>query len=113
MQQTLRITGMHCTSCAGIIESRVKKIPGVANVRVNFAAEKAQVEFDETQTNADHLIEIVKKAGYNAEIASTLGIEASSVRLLVVDLSKRLGLDHQNKRVALGCAAVRLGLVKP
>ncbi len=49
----------------------------------------------------------------NAEIASTLGIEESEVWFLMVDLSKRLGLDHRNKRVALGCVAVRLGLVKP
>ena len=41
---TLSISGMHCTSCAAIIERKLKKIEGVENARVNFASQKAVIQ---------------------------------------------------------------------
>lgn len=60
------IEGMHCTSCAGIIERVLKKVPGVKEANVNFAAEKATVIYNESVCKIDDLINAVKKAGYNA-----------------------------------------------
>ncbi|HCS79286.1 TPA: heavy metal translocating P-type ATPase [Patescibacteria group bacterium] len=62
----LSLTGMHCASCAGLIERSLKKVNGVKEANVNFAAEKASVVFDETQTSIDNLAEAVKKVGYKA-----------------------------------------------
>lgn len=62
----LAIYGMHCSSCAGLIEKQLKKVTGVSSANVNFAAEKALVSADSTVTH-DALIEAVKKAGYRAE----------------------------------------------
>ena len=39
----LALSGMHCTSCAHIIERGLKKVEGVKEAHVNFAAEKATV----------------------------------------------------------------------
>lgn len=64
----LDISGMHCASCAGLIERSLKKIPGVTKANVNFAAEKASVIFDENSATADSLVSAVKKAGYTASI---------------------------------------------
>src|SRR3989339_1733085 len=58
---------MHCSSCASIIERSLKKIPGVKQANVNFAAEKASVIFDESRANSKALIEAVRKVGYKAE----------------------------------------------
>ena len=63
---TLNITGMHCASCATVIENQLKKSPGVEKANVNYGVERASIEFDEATTNQDKLIEIVKKAGYTA-----------------------------------------------
>ena len=38
---TLPITGMTCVNCAANLERAVKKIPGVSEVNVNFATERA------------------------------------------------------------------------
>ena len=65
---TLRISGMHCTSCAGIITKNLQKLPGVAQAQVSFATEKAQVTFDPNQTNETAIIAQIKKAGYKSEI---------------------------------------------
>ena len=61
---SLVISGMHCSSCAGLIERQLKKVPGVSTANVNFAAEKATVVFDPTLTKIDDLVKAVEKAGY-------------------------------------------------
>jgi Cu+-exporting ATPase len=65
----LSLTGMHCASCATIIERSLNKTPGVKSASVNFASEKASVILEQPVAAAT-LIEAVKKAGYQAEIAS-------------------------------------------
>lgn len=64
----LSLSGMHCASCAGIIERQLKKVKGVSEARVNFASEKAVVFFDPKMTGVADLVTAVEKAGYKAEI---------------------------------------------
>ncbi|MGI5166205.1 heavy metal translocating P-type ATPase [Spirillospora sp. CA-253888] len=63
-QIELAIGGMTCASCAARIEKRLNKIEGVT-ASVNYATEKAKVEFPEGVTPED-LIASVEKAGYTA-----------------------------------------------
>ncbi len=65
---TLALSGMHCTSCAGIITRALKKVPGVKDANVNFAAEKAAVVYDEGAATDEDLIKAVKKTGYGATV---------------------------------------------
>jgi Cu+-exporting ATPase len=58
------ISGMHCVSCAQKIESTLKKINGVTNATVNFATEKATVEFDETVINENEINNAIEQLGY-------------------------------------------------
>lgn len=64
----LSLSGMHCTSCAGIIERALKKVSGVKEARVNFTAEKASVLVDSSLPSNDLLLEAVRKAGYKATV---------------------------------------------
>lgn len=64
----LSLSGMHCTSCAGLIEKALKKVPGVKEASVNFAAEKASVIYDENEAGEEDLITAVKKTGYGATV---------------------------------------------
>jgi len=61
--------GMHCASCAGLIERKIKKLPGVKEARVNYGAEKARVVFDSGLVDEERIKAAVKAAGYRAEIA--------------------------------------------
>ncbi|OGG03837.1 copper-translocating P-type ATPase [Candidatus Gottesmanbacteria bacterium RBG_16_37_8] len=65
---SLSLSGMHCSSCAGLIERSLKKVDGVTLANVNFAAEKAMVDFDASRTKVDDLIKAVQKAGYRANL---------------------------------------------
>lgn len=62
----LALSGMHCASCAGLIERSLKKVNGVKEANVNFAAEKASILFDENQSSIANLTQAVAKAGYKA-----------------------------------------------
>jgi Cu+-exporting ATPase len=64
----LLISGMHCTSCAGLIEKQLKKVSGVTEAHVNFASEKASIVYDSDIVKTSTLLEAVEKAGYTAEI---------------------------------------------
>lgn len=62
----LSIGGMTCASCAARIEKKLNKMDGV-EATVNFATEKARVDFGPEVSVAD-LIATVEKTGYTAEL---------------------------------------------
>lgn len=74
----LSLTGMHCSSCAAIIERSLRKVPGVAQAQVNFAAENAAVIFDPHHATTDQLITAVQRAGYSATIVDGKNTEYES-----------------------------------
>lgn len=80
IQVSLAITGMHCVSCAGIIEKSLKKLPGVKNANVNFTSEKARVSYDSASVSVEGLMEAVDKAGYKAALIDTKNPEAERER---------------------------------
>lgn len=63
--RTYKIAGMHCASCAGIIQKTLGKIDGVASAEVNYATETAKVAFDETKTSAEALSSAILPLGYS------------------------------------------------
>ena len=63
-KKIIKIKGMHCASCATLIERKLKKVQGVENANVNYATEKASVEFEEG-LNENLLKEAIKSAGYD------------------------------------------------
>ncbi len=62
----LLIGGMTCASCANRVERKLNKLDGV-RASVNYATEKASVEFGGGVTT-DDLIATVEKAGYTAAL---------------------------------------------
>ncbi len=75
---SLSISGMHCSSCASLIERQLKKVKGVDKANVNFAAEKATVIYDKNQASENELLEAVKKAGYEAQVSTAITSEAEN-----------------------------------
>jgi Cu+-exporting ATPase len=61
----LPITGMTCASCANRIERKLNKLDGVS-ATVNFATERAAVDFDPELARRDDLLRAVEDAGYHA-----------------------------------------------
>jgi Cu+-exporting ATPase len=61
----LPITGMTCASCANRIERKLNKLDGVT-ATVNYATEKARVEYDPGTVAPQQLVGAVEAAGYQA-----------------------------------------------
>lgn len=57
-----KIKGMHCTSCAMVIESDLEDA-GV-NASCSYAKEVLEVEFDERNLSEKKIKEVVKESGY-------------------------------------------------
>ncbi|MEJ7787258.1 MAG: heavy metal translocating P-type ATPase, partial [Solirubrobacteraceae bacterium] len=65
----LPITGMTCASCANRIERKLNKLDGVT-ATVNYATEKATVEYDATAVAPEQLLGAVEAAGYQTALPS-------------------------------------------
>src|SRR5690348_12294024 len=65
-QATLAIAGMTCASCARRVEKGLAKLPGVAEVAVNLATERATIEYDPARASVDDLVAKVAATGYGA-----------------------------------------------
>lgn len=64
----LHIAGMTCQVCANRLEKVLNKKDFIHNAVVNFAAETAQIDYDDSQVNIYQLIELIKKIGFMASI---------------------------------------------
>ena len=71
----LSIDGMTCASCAHRIEKKLNKLDGVT-ATVNFATEKAHVEYGDTVTR-EQLVATVEQAGYQTHLPEA-GAEAAT-----------------------------------
>ena len=85
-EHTYKIKGMHCASCASIIERTVKKIDGVNDVSVNNGTENARISFDEGKTGPDIFNKKLEPLGYS------FLVEENGLNILQND--KMLGMDH-------------------
>ena len=63
---TLKITGMHCTSCAINIDFELEDLDGVTDARTDYARQKSVITFDEQKVKPDQIIAIITKLGYEA-----------------------------------------------
>lgn len=71
---TLPISGMSCASCVQNVERALQRTPGVISASVNFATERATVDFLPSQTQLRDLKQAVRDAGYDVlEVAEEAG----------------------------------------
>lgn len=92
IHKTFKIKGMHCASCAGIIEKIFKKTKGVHSVEVNYGTETTKISFDETKTNPRDLSGKIEKLGYSLNIPS-----AEEMNMSPEEHANHLGLNQSKK----------------
>jgi Cu+-exporting ATPase len=68
------IAGMTCASCANRVERTLNELDGVS-ATVNYATEKATVDFDAAAVSPEQLVSAVEAAGYHAVLPDTPGEE--------------------------------------
>lgn len=64
----LKITGMHCTSCAMNIDGELEDTEGVKESNTNYAKAQTEVTFDKDKISEEKIVLIIKKVGYTAHL---------------------------------------------
>ncbi|MBI3109191.1 MAG: copper-translocating P-type ATPase [Candidatus Rokubacteria bacterium] len=85
---TIPVAGMSCASCVAKIEEGLARLPGVLSAAVNFAAERATVEYVPTQVAVEDLRDAIQDLGYEAG-------EVAGAVTSAEDLSEREARNHK------------------
>jgi Cu+-exporting ATPase len=67
---TLAVSGMTCGNCKRHVEEALSGVPGVRAAEVDLAAGRATVALDANAPTAGRLVDAIRDAGYDAEVAT-------------------------------------------
>ena len=108
----LKISGMHCATCAINIEESLSQVQTVSKVQVNFGTDTAHVEYDPRKVSITELEKAVKDAGYdvvNREVTLKIGgmVCATCVQTIEAALRALPGIVSANVNLGTEKAYVR------
>jgi Cu+-exporting ATPase len=66
MKTSFPIVGMHCASCALLIEKKLNRTPGVTSASVNYGSEEATIDFNPSIASIGTLGDVISGLGYKA-----------------------------------------------
>ena len=104
-KEDFTINGMHCASCASLINRGLTKLPGVKSANVNYAAARAQVEYDENSVSQQQILEKVKSLGYSAQAGFDAKREKKERQTEIAELKMKLAIG-----AVLSIPAIALGM---
>ena len=64
MIKKFKISGMHCVSCANLIDLDLEEIDGVKSSKTSYAKSETTLEYDEKKLKKSDLIASINKSGY-------------------------------------------------
>ena len=115
---SLKITGMSCAACAARIEKGLNKLEGVKQANVNFAVEKATVEFDDSVVNEDNLEAVIEKLGYSVikekkqqENKIELKVTGMSCAACSAKIERKLGKTEGINKAAVNLSTERANIL--
>jgi len=116
-----RVSGMDCPSCAGKIETALRRLDGTDQIRINFHTQVLVVSLDEAATPRDRLEASVRRLGFDiapAEIRAAGLDQAAAAGTSGADPDWRAWLRMPKVRLALAIgllliAGLTLGRVLP
>jgi Cu+-exporting ATPase len=79
----IRINGMHCISCAQTIERALQREKGIVKANVNFATEKAVIEYVVGETTLERIAEIIREVGYEPVGIPTEGEKSREISIKI------------------------------
>ena len=107
----LDIGGMSCVTCAQTIEKRLPKLKGIIYATINFAAEKAIIDYDPDLVDQKAIEDAIVEVGYRV-IHQTISLKitgmtcATCAQTIEKALNKKEGIYRANVNLALETANV-------
>ncbi len=62
----LKVSGMHCASCAASIDDALEELEGVKKASTSFARSRTKLEFNETKVDLERVRSVLGELGYRA-----------------------------------------------
>lgn len=66
---TLKLNGMHCTSCSVLIDTVLEELDGVNSSKTNYVEATVEVEFNPAKIDVPQFISVIKSEGYEARVS--------------------------------------------
>ena len=66
LETTLRLEKIRCAACVWLCEQHLKRIPGVAEVQINYVTQKAKIHFSPAKTSLSRMLFEIERIGYEA-----------------------------------------------
>jgi len=63
---TFSIKGMHCTSCALVIDDALEEVPGIISSKTEYSRSQVQVEYDASVVTKAQMLAAIAAQGYQA-----------------------------------------------
>ncbi len=108
--QIYRVKGMHCASCASIIERTVKKIDGVEDISVNNGTENAKIAFDPTKTSPEDFNKKLEPLGYTLVAPQEESMSAKDMGMSEDEHKAHLGLNQSKAEKLAEIESMRKGV---
>ncbi|MBC7246177.1 MAG: copper-translocating P-type ATPase [Actinobacteria bacterium] len=88
----IRVGGMTCASCTARVEKALRDLPGVEEVSVNLASEKATISYQPNKVSAEGMAKVIEELGYRAGLEKAVfGVEGMTCASCVARVEKALG----------------------
>ncbi len=92
--KTYKVKGMHCASCASIIERAVKKIEGVENIAVNNGTENAKISYDASKTSPEDFNKKLEPLGYSLVVPKAIDDSSHNMTASQMGMSENEHAEH-------------------
>ncbi|MBL7502467.1 heavy-metal-associated domain-containing protein [Frankia sp. CNm7] len=63
---TFRVEGMHCASCALLIDDALEDLPGVRGTQTTLKQGRTTVDLDLSRNSPQDVVKVIEELGYQA-----------------------------------------------
>ena len=64
-KEKLKVSGMHCGSCAMSIDEELEELEGVTEAKTSYRKQVTEVVFDESQVELEGIQKTIRTLGYD------------------------------------------------
>lgn len=61
---TLKLSGLHCSSCSLNIDSEIEDLPGVISTSTSYAKQESVITYDPKLATPTSFTQVIRKLGY-------------------------------------------------
>jgi copper chaperone CopZ len=68
VQAVIPVRGMACFTCEVAVQTAVKKLPGVTEIKASAKQGIARISYDPEKTSLEEIVQAIRETGYQADL---------------------------------------------